>query len=86
MGSYHWTSNAGNVGTTVASGSYDAATRVFTITESSPTGGVISATDLMTYDPQADQMIDGSWAPTNGMWSKAIRVVSDGSVPACGAP
>jgi hypothetical protein len=85
-GSYHWTSNAGNEGTTVASGSYDAATRMFTIAETSPSGSVISATDLMTYDPQTDQMIDGSWEPTDGMWSTAIRVVSDGSVPTCAAP
>jgi hypothetical protein len=85
-GSYHWTSNRGNDGTTVAIGSYDAATRMFTIAETSPSGSVISGTDLMTYDPQTDQMIDGSWEPENGMWSTAIRVVSDGSVPTCGTP
>jgi hypothetical protein len=32
--------------------------------------------DLMTYDPRTDQMIGGSWGPTDGMWSTAIRVVS----------
>jgi len=59
---------------------------MFTLVETVPSGSVISGTDLMTYDPQTDQMIGGSWEPTNGKWSTAIRVVSDGGVPTCGAP
>jgi hypothetical protein len=83
MGSYQWTNNGGGQGTTVAIGTYVAATRKFVIAETSPTGVVISGTDLMTYDPQTDRMVDGSWEPTDGKWSTAIRVVSDGGIPAC---
>jgi hypothetical protein len=69
-------------GTTVATGSYVAASHLITLTESQPTGSVISGTDVMTYDPGTDRLVNGSWTPVDGMWSAATRVAQDAG-PSC---
>jgi hypothetical protein len=78
-GSFSWVStNKGMVqGTTVAQGSYVAASHKITLTESQPTGSVVSGTDVMTYDPGTDRLVNGSWTPVDGMWSAASRVAQD---------
>ncbi len=84
-GSFHWVStNLGAIdGTTVAQGSYDAASAKITLTESQPTGSVISGTDVMTYDPGTDRLVNGSWTPVDGSWSAATRVSVDAGT-SCG--
>jgi hypothetical protein len=78
-GSFSWvTTNKGMFqGTTVAQGSYAAASHLITLTESQPTGSVVSGTDVMTYDPGTDRLVNGSWTPDDGMWSAASRVAQD---------
>ena len=81
VGSFSWltTNLATYQGTTVAHGSYVAATQKITLDESQPTGNVASATDVMTYDPGTDRLVNGSWTGGGpaGMWSSAARVPQD---------
>ena len=81
MGTFSWvTTNMGTVqGTTVATGSYVAATQKITLDESQPSGAVASGTDYMTYDPGSDQLVNGSWTCgcAAGMWSRATRIAAD---------
>jgi|SRR5580658_1619504 hypothetical protein len=85
-GGFSWIGSNGVTGTTVAQGSYVAATQQITLSESQATGGVVSATDYMTYDPATDQLVNGSWTcscPT-ATWSTATRVATDGGATCSG--
>jgi hypothetical protein len=84
-GTFHWVSNEGANGMTDCNGTYDAATNSISLNEYSVSGGsgVTTGTDLMTYDPSTDQLVNGSWEPESGMWAVATRVDQDAG-PVCG--
>jgi len=91
-GTFHWvtTDGIGN-GTTQFTGTYDSATQSLTLVEMSPVvtaGVIIGSTDMITYDPAADELVSGSavcsppdsagCANVSGVTWSARHAVNDG--------